>query len=255
MHLMYVDESGDCGMVNSPGRYFVLTGIVLHELRWEQCRQQLIEFRRRMRHSFSLKLREEIHASAMLSKPGDMRRIKLEDRISILRFFGDELASMQDLSAINIVVDKLGKAVNYPVFEMAWRALIQRFENTISHRNFNGPANADERGLILPDHTDDKKLVALLRKLRQYNPIPNQTQFGSGFRNLKLAKVVEDPFFRDSAHNYFIQASDLIAFFLYQKLAPNAKMKRRAGHKYFDRLHPILCKKASSSDPQGVVRI
>ena len=33
MYLMYVDESGDSGLVNSPTRYFVLTGMVVHELR------------------------------------------------------------------------------------------------------------------------------------------------------------------------------------------------------------------------------
>ena len=32
MFLMYVDESGDAGLVGSPTRYFVLTGLVVHEL-------------------------------------------------------------------------------------------------------------------------------------------------------------------------------------------------------------------------------
>ena len=35
MFLMYVDESGDCGLQNSPTRYLVLTGLVIHELRWQ----------------------------------------------------------------------------------------------------------------------------------------------------------------------------------------------------------------------------
>ncbi|MBK7203929.1 MAG: DUF3800 domain-containing protein [Anaerolineae bacterium] len=30
MYLMYVDESGDCGLTNSPTRYFVLTGLILN---------------------------------------------------------------------------------------------------------------------------------------------------------------------------------------------------------------------------------
>ena len=29
---MYVDESGDVGLVGSPTRYFVLVGLVVHEL-------------------------------------------------------------------------------------------------------------------------------------------------------------------------------------------------------------------------------
>ena len=46
---MYVDESGDCGLTNSPTRYFVLTRLVVHELRWRQCLDQFADFRRRMR--------------------------------------------------------------------------------------------------------------------------------------------------------------------------------------------------------------
>ncbi len=46
MYLMYVDESGDIGLTGSPTRYFVLTGLVLHELRWRQTLDELIAFRR-----------------------------------------------------------------------------------------------------------------------------------------------------------------------------------------------------------------
>lgn len=42
MYLMYVDESGDIGLVNSPTHYFVLVGLVLHELRWQQTHQSLM---------------------------------------------------------------------------------------------------------------------------------------------------------------------------------------------------------------------
>jgi Protein of unknown function (DUF3800) len=36
MYLMYVDESGDPGLNNSPTRYFTLTGMVVHEQRWHE---------------------------------------------------------------------------------------------------------------------------------------------------------------------------------------------------------------------------
>ncbi|MGH2600854.1 MAG: DUF3800 domain-containing protein, partial [Dehalococcoidia bacterium] len=38
---MYVDESGDSGLTNSPTRYFVLTGLVVHELRWQAYVEQI----------------------------------------------------------------------------------------------------------------------------------------------------------------------------------------------------------------------
>lgn len=255
MFLMYVDESGDCGLVNSPSSLFVLTGLVVHELRWAEYKDRLVAFRSRMRTGFGLKLREEIHASALINKPGPLSRIRRDQRLVILHALVRELAGMVDLNVINIIVNKNGKVSQYDVFEKAWSALIQRFENTISHRNFRGPANADECGIILPDHTDDKKLTDLLRKMRAYNPIPNQPQHGMGYRNLRVSRVIEDPNFRNSAHSYFIQACDTIAYMLYQQEVPNSFMRRKSGHNLFRLLDPILCKVASPGDVQGVVRL
>lgn len=255
MYLMYVDESGDCGLLNSPSPLFVLTGLVVHELRWTEYRDRFIDFRRRMRNTFGLKLREELHASAMINRPGALVRIRRNDRLTILHCLVRELAAMPDLNIINVLVDKRGKTPPYDVFGKAWIALIQRFENTISHRNFRGPANADERGMILPDHTDDKKLIRLLRQLRYYNPVPNQPQHGPGYRNLTLSRVIEDPSFRESEHSYFIQACDAVAFMLYQQEVPNAYMRKKSGNNFFKTLDPILCKVASPRDPQGVVRL
>lgn len=163
---MYVDESGDVGLNNSPTRYFVLCGLVLHELRWKPYLDELIKYRQNMRQAFGLKLREEIHASAMINKPGVLARIPKHHRLEILRRFADQLAVMPDLSLVSVVVDKQGKPAGYDVFEHAWKALIQRFENTLSHRNFPGPKNPDDRGLLFPDHTDDKKLTRLIRRMR-----------------------------------------------------------------------------------------
>jgi len=253
MYLMYVDESGDVGLENSPSRYFILTGLVIHELRWRDTLEQIISFRRQMRDKFGLYLRDELHAGAMITKPGDLQRIKRHDRLAILRAFADELARNQDLNVINVVVKKHNKSPSYDVFEKAWEALIQRFENTIQYRNFRGPQNPDERGIILPDNTDGQKLQRLLRKKRRYNPVPNQPQYGHGYRNLKLKSIIEDPWLKDSRHSYFVQAADLCSYLLYQHIAPNSYMRRKAGHRYFERLEPILCKVASRSDPLGVV--
>lgn len=255
MYLMYVDESGDTGLVNSPTRYFVLSGLVVHELRWRSTLDTLIHFRRAMKTAFGLRLREEFHAARMINNPGVLARISRNDRLTLIRHFADALASMPDLNVVNIVVDKQGKTPNYDVFEMAWKALIQRFENTLRWHNFPGPRNPDERGLILCDHTADKRVVRLMRQMRQYNPIPHQPPFGPGYRNMPLSYIAEDANFRDSAHSYFIQAVDLVAFLLYQRFAPNSYIRRNSGQNYFVRLAPILCLHASPSSPSGIVRL
>ena len=252
---MYVDESGDSGMVNSPTRYFALTGLVVHELRWRESLNSLIAFRQRMKGAFGLKLREEIHAAAFINAPGDVVRIKRNNRLTVLRMFADELGAMRDLNLINVIVDKQGKSVGYDVFGVAWKALLQRFENTILYRNFPGPSNPDERGMVMPDFTDNKKLTQLVRQMRRFNPVPNAVVRGPGYRNLMLVRLIEDPSFRDSKDSYFVQACDLAAWLLYQSVQPSAYMRKNSGQNYWKRLHPILCLKASPRDPDGVVRI
>ena len=251
MFLMYVDESGDCGLDNSPSSYFVLSGVVIHELRWKICFDQILNFRKTIKKRFNLNLHDEIHAANFISKPGDLVRIKRNDRLSILRLYANEISSMSYLNVINIVVNKTTKAPPYDVFDKAWTALIQRFENTITKKNFNGPSNPDELGIIIPDNTDQKKLTKLSRKMRIHNTVTNTG--GIGYRNLPIKNLIEDPFFKDSADSYFIQTADLIAYLLYQYKCPNKYMKKNGGEKYFKKLDPILCKVASNSNPLGIV--
>lgn len=256
MFIMYVDESGDSGLVKSPTPFFALTGIVVHELRWRNYLDELISFRNYLKQRYGLKLREEFHSAKFISKPGELhRRIKRSDRLAMIREYSAKLASLSDISIINVLVDKSEKNPEYDVFSFAWRALIQRFENTIRHRNFRGPNAPDERGIIICDHTEDKKLKNLLRQMRRYNPIPNQVQFGSGYRDLPLNYLIEDPVYRDSEHSYFIQSADLAAFLLYQYHSPNAYFRRKGGKNYFLRLSPVICRQASPSNPLGVVKL
>ena len=255
MYIMYIDESGDSAVNNSPTEYFALSGLIIHELRWLDYMNQLVDFRKMIRDKFGLKLREEFHAGRLITRPKELSRIPKHERLAIIRLFIKEIASMGDFNIINILVHKKGKDSSYDVFENAWRALFQRFENTIRHHNFPGPRNTDDKGMVIPDNTNNKKLKILLRKLRHYNPIPNQPNFGSGYRDLKIEYIIEDPNFRDSKDSYFVQAADLIAFLLYQYIQPNSYIKEKNAEKYFERLDPILCKQASPGDQYGIVHL
>jgi len=106
MYLMYVDESGDTGLENSPTRYFVLSAIVLHELRWKQILSDLVVFRQMLRVTKGLKLREEIHCTDFINKPGELIRIKRNDRIDILKKCMDWLNQQGDLSIYSVIIDK-----------------------------------------------------------------------------------------------------------------------------------------------------
>lgn len=253
MYLMYVDESGDPGLVNSPSKFFCLSGLVIHERSWRPALDQLIDFRSQMKARFGLRLREEIHAADLIAKPGDLSRIRKHDRLTILRNFIDTIEGLPEISIINVVVDKSHVGASIDPFQIAWTTLVQRFENTITNQNFPGPRLGSESGIIIPDQTDTKKLTELVRRMRRFNPIPNQSSMGSGYRQMALHTIIEDPWFKSSESSFFIQAADCVCYMLYQKHAPNRYIKKQTGSGYFHRLNNSLCRVASNQHPQGIV--
>lgn len=258
MYLMYVDECGDSGNNTSASRYFGLSGLVMHETYWRACLNDLIVFRNAMRANYGLKLREEIHAYNMISKPGPLLRISRWDRLTILKDFIDTIEGLPGISIINVLVDKSGRPGGYDPFTEGWEALIQRLENTVLYRNFPGPTppNVQDMAIVLPDDTNRKKLTDLVRRMRYYNPVPYaKAGFGGAYRNLQLKLVIEDPYFKDSRFSYFSQAADCVAYMLYQAHVPNKYIRQRAGKGYFGRLNVSLCRAARPSDPQGIVRL
>lgn len=251
MYFLYADESGDVGTNGSPGQYFCLSGFVVHELRWHDTLDELIKFRRYLRSRYGFKLREEIHAAEFMHKPGDLARIPKSLRLKILRDTIDFQANLPDVSIINVIVDKATKPVGADIFEIAWTTLIQRFHNTLSRKNFPGPQNPDDRGMLVVDRTEEVKLRGLSRRMRRYNPVPKA--YGNGAFALPITTLVEDAVHRDSAHSYFIQLADVNAYFLKQRYHPCKYVQRKGARNYFNRLGPALCTVASRTNPEGIV--
>ena len=255
MYLMYVDESGDTGLDGSPTDHFVLGGFVVHEADWLDYLGRLVAFRRRMGAAFGMPLRAELHSSHLLTRPGALVRIAKNDRLTIIRAFANEIAQLAHARCICVHVDKTTKDPGYDVFESAWTVLIQRFSNALACGDLPRGTGVGEKGMVFPDDTDQAKLKRLLRRMRRFNPIPDQVQFGAGYRDIAVDRIIEHPSFRDSAESYYIQVADLIAFLLYQQIAPSAYMRKTGGQTYFRRLAPLLPTQASNSDPRGIVRL
>lgn len=251
---MYIDESGDVGLNNSPTRYFILSGIVLHELRWKTTLTELVNFRKMLRDTKDLKLREEIHCRDFINKPGDLKRIKRNDRLDIIKKCIDWLNTQSDLSVFSVIVDKQGR--NDDIFEVAWSTLLMCFENTIRHKNFRGPQNSDDKGIVLSDNTEGEKLRMLIRRMRHYNTISHtQSLHPSGYRNLKLDYIIEDPIFRDSQHSFLHQMNDVVAYCVRQKYEPNAYMKKKGGHNFYKRLEDVALKIAIKDNDLGLIEV
>lgn len=246
---MYVDESGDTGLVNSPTGYFVLSGIIVHESRWREFLNTLIGFRKTLKGVYGLPLRVEIHASEFITRrPYDLPK---HVRLSILRNTLDELAKLEYISITNVVINKTNKKIDYDVFDFAWRTLFQRFENTMIHGNLPG-GHRNDNGIIITDATAGQNLLRIVRKMAVHNYIPNDARFNGGARNIPITRIIEDPHGKNSEQTYPIQMCDVVAYFLQQKFAPNSYIRRKRAEAYFDRLLPVLNLKASRFDKLGL---
>lgn len=267
MYIMYVDESGDPGLCppggRSPTRYFCLTGLVVHELRWTETLSELQRFRHWIKWKYKVYLDDELHSADMFSKrhtlPKSLQRLRKYQRLAIIRHHADQLARLADIRLINVCIDKsLGKDKDSNlVFRRAWYALFQRFENTILHRNFPGPGNDQERGIVFPDNTDGQRLKTHLEEMRLRNPLFVKQRDGNRIAlDEPIRLLIEDPVCRDSRHSYFIQAADCAVFLFKQSLQPSPFMKKHGGNAYFStRLKPVLCTHASNLNPLGIVHL
>jgi hypothetical protein len=252
MYLMYVDESGDPGVAGSGSGFYILTGLIIHELSWQSALDDLVVFRKSIRDRYGWKLRTELHAQEMVNgRVSGNDGIQRNKRFLILRSLLDWIGARNDIGIITVVVEKAGYETPTEVFETGWKYLIQRFENTLQHRNSPGPQNAEDRGIVIPDNTNGEALRKLLRKMRRYNPVPSA--FGPSARNTPIRTIIEDPMLRDSRDSFFIQLADVCAYFARQSFQPNKIVKKQGARHYYGRLEPAIIKKAAPGHPLGMV--
>jgi len=250
MYLVYVDESGDTGLNNSPTNYYILGAIVVHESKWYQLLNDVIALRRQLRQNYGLKMHEEIHTTEWFTKPNEsISKIPKHVRLQICRNIIDFEEKLDYIKLLHVVVDKASISAKIPnlqsdyIFEQAWKHLIQRIDNTLHFRNFPGGYGVEEFAILLPDRTDDRKLRSLIRKMRHFNYVPYVG--GTSARPLNMKYIIEDANMRDSMTSYIIQLADVNAYFLHQRLAPNKYMRKKKGYNYFMRLDKVLFKQAS----------
>ena len=243
---MYVDESGDTGLsLKSPTRYFILSAIVFHELRWNEMYDRQIQFRRWLKSKHGIALNEEIHATELMSARGIFKNIHPHNRLNIMKNCLDWIAGQPDLSVLTVAIDK--RTTTLDVFDKTWEHLISEFETLVRNRKIPGPSNADERGIILPDNTNGKKLTAIVWKMRGFNQNPGNTA------RIKPITIVEDPFLKDSAGSFFLQMVDVVAFFARQYFEPNHLVKSQGGGNYYGRLAAVINQEVQSQHPLKIM--
>ncbi|HLW06990.1 MAG TPA: DUF3800 domain-containing protein [Marinilabiliaceae bacterium] len=246
MYLMYVDESGDTGNGIGSSKHFILSGMIIAQDDWDKFLSRLKIFRKQLKETYGLNQRTEIHAQELIriNKTKELASITKSNRMNILKDYCSQLPIIFDTAKIiNVCLNK-NEHPGKDIFELAWSRLLQRFDRFLKR-------TVNDKGIIVADDTDSKKLMALQRKMRIYNPTPSHYE---GFYNVPIDNIIEDPFSRNSQHSYFIQSVDMVAHVLYRKEFPKGSLKKFGLEYQFQKLEPILLKEASKYDNWGIIR-
>lgn len=252
MYFCYVDESGDPGEFSKEkgnSKHFILTGIIIPANKWKEYLENIKKMRVSFKQQYGLSIREELHAAELIRihKIDSYRKIKKSDRISMFKQFITGIPqALPTVKVINICIDKTTISLNgfESYAEIAWNRLIQRYDRYLK-------LDVNDIGIIITDDTDEPLVRKLTRKMRVFNPVPSKYK---GSYQAITDNIVEDPFLRNSKHSYMIQVADAIAHSLYRKEYPKGSLKKYRIHELFDKLEPVLLKKASGSDDLGIVR-
>ena len=248
MHFMYVDESGDPGTHPHSSPHFILSGLIVSQDDWSDCLNRLKTFRREIKTKYRLNQGVEIHASELIrvNKTVAYRSIRKSDRINILKDYASQIPTIFEASKLINVCFRTEDFDSAEELQLkAWGRLIQRYDTYLKKVG-------KDKGIIVSDDTDGKKIIQLLRKMRVHNPVTSHYSVKS--RNIPTDSILEDLFQRASHESYFIQTVDVVAHLLYRKEFPKGSLKKYGLEKLFDRLEPILLKEAAKNDGFGIVR-
>jgi hypothetical protein len=214
MYLCYFDESGDPGYKNSLTHAFALACVIVHDRAWLNTLDQIIAFRRFLRVSFGIQMREELKAGHLIHNNGPFTRLRVGEkaRMKIFRM-GLRLQAKLGIETFAIVVDKdemTRRGRNDEAQKKAWQLAYERLERY----------TADKRDtcMVFPDEGVYDMIRTLLREKRRYSSVPSH--YGTAPLSRPASFVLEDPSIRKSSESYFVQLADLNAYAAHRRVKP-----------------------------------
>ncbi len=238
MHLIYIDDSKD-------EEICVFSALAVPVDQWHAAFQQIRDFRRTLHKAYGIYTYKELHAWKFVSgrgRPSD-RVVTKGQRAAIFLDTLKLLAGLPGVRLFNVVFPRNQD-------ERAFERLLNRANRSLlawgSH------------ALLVCDQGKEIAYTQMVRRMYVYNPIPSQfghwSDTGQSRKNIPLDRIVEDPFFKDSAQSYYIQMVDFAAYALLRRERPVASKTRYGLDKAFDLLSAILVREATRKDPEGIIR-
>ena len=238
MHLIYIDDSKD-------EEICVFSALAVPIDQWHAAFRQVRDFRRQLRKAYGIYVHKELHAWKFVSgrgRPSD-RVVTKGQRAAI---FKDMLRLLTNLPGVRLFNAVFPRKQDEKAFERMLNRIDRALQAWGSH------------AVLVCDKGKEIAYTRMVRRMYVYNPIPSQygvwLDTGQSWKNIPLERIVEDPFFKDSAQSYFIQLVDFAAYALLRRERPVPSKTRYGLDKAFNLLVPILVREATRKDPEGIIR-
>lgn len=236
---MYIDDSKD----HATGAC-VYSALAITDATWRENFGIIKALRRSLKQSDGINITKEFHATDFVGGRGRLgdRVVYKGRRAEIFKEVLTTTASLKSVGLFNgIAASKKDEAV---VFER----VLNRISKTLE----------DHYAILFCDEGKETEYTRLCRRMAVHNPIPSAFgtwDSGETTKNIPITNILEDPVFKESSQSYFVQIADFCAYALLRKERPIASKTKYGLDKAFDLLDPILVKKATKKDPQGVLRV
>lgn len=275
--IIYVDESYD-------STKFCLSALAIKHRLWRHCFNEIRSHRVALKRSHGLLLRKEIHARELVAGRGRLgpRDIGKWQRSRIFYGLLQLAGSLPETKLFNVCLENKGKR---DVQLIAWDRLVNRIERTLVEyetreaikrkaliQKISDNVSKDDcdeierrlnvyapRAVFVADEGHEYEITKALRKMQVFNPIPSAFGAWAGgttTTNIKVERIIEDPFFKESHRSYFLQLVDCIAFSLLKReVTPTSNIKKHGINKMIDETLSQICyRPAAKKDPLGIVR-
>jgi hypothetical protein len=234
--MVYIDESGDdtCS---------IMSALAIPSYSWQACFNHIRDWRKSLNERYGLAIRKELHAFKFVAGRGRPSR-RIIDKSTRAEIFREALrlcagfGANHDACLFNVCV---GQRAEY-LLCCEW--LMNRIQRYLS--SFAGNA------VLFFDSGYENGHTKLLRRMRVFNRLPSH--YPPGYYDAPVVNILEDPVFRDSAEAPFIQLVDFCAYALLRKQKSATRADKYAIGEAFSLLEPVLMRKASNSDPFGIIR-
>jgi hypothetical protein len=257
--VFYIDESGDSDVyaITALAIPFLRRTALVWRIAWPGNFDAVKDWRKYIKNTHGIPMRKELHGHKFASGRGHYRlgkqQFSQKAAAAVYRDLLSRLSFLPDASIISVVGTNNSQLYGQTKLEAMLYALLQRMRTACVKARRNGLVFFDE------GHGEYRKLYR-----RSLHYLPTGSMYGGwpgATINLPLDNFTKDGNEKDSKHSYYIQLADMIAYALFLKIkGERGGLTPWQGVNHLETLYdqiPIskLNLKASTKDPQGIVRL